>query len=35
MEDPSVELQRVREKTEVEALMATPWVLDQAKGVSG
>jgi hypothetical protein len=35
MEDPSPELQRVREKTEVEALLATPWVVEQARKVGG
>ena len=33
IEDPSENLQRVREKLEVEMLMATPWVQEQAHKV--
>ena len=35
MEDPTPNLQRVREKLEVEMLSAQPWVLQQAEKVRG
>lgn len=35
VEDPTPNLQRVREKLEVEVLMADPWVAQQAQRVGG